>query len=745
MIRTLATSFVLILVAAVVAAAPPAKVGALGDPSVIVFEGNKVFSDEELRRGLAWSPDFWVAAHPDAELARFADDLHGLMREGYRHGGFADVEIAVTPEPAKDRILVTVKEGTRYVAGEPRLSGIEGPEAEKLTSGVLNALLELEWEPGGPAKLDQRTRRHLERAVANQLALLGRHAATFVVGMDLDHVAKKASPVVRIEKLGGPGIVATIEVRGLVRHTPEQVVAWLGVNPGDPADSGALTALHTRLEDSGRFAGIRMKTEPGENPAKGVHFVLDLVETLDVPNLDEELSPEMQALLKFQKWLADLASSGIELHGTIEDQAEFVLDPARGLVLGADLTKLGLPLRYSLVVEADQCTLLSHHSRVALSGKVEGAPLRLLLGVTVDAEDPDQPGALRVSAGLFPVDKKPGAVDLLVVSRPAAFLRMASKFGSCTLKEGKLVLESTEVRVIFDATTGQLVSVQGVGEGTVGTVRVRATTGAFEEAGRRLCAIPDSYLRIRGFGSFGEGLAQFVALDRLRDGPGGGVDSTILAAVFGKTFQAAMEGLHVTEDPGFTIPWDKGDLDSTEPDIQTIALMAGNLLFARGTWPRDVAREAALVAAGKSMRTGIVLSRLYQSDEVGPLGHLTIAALLDMMDSPAAPAFAKKGLSMATPEAFERDVAVLVDQGGALGRILQQLAAAVRGLSSEDRTALGAILSETNRKHLVVLYQTWDATKGQNDQAAAAAALRYLYKAGLGEWMRQSLETLAGE
>ena len=138
-----------------------------------------------------------------------------------------------------------------------------------------------------------------------------------------------------------------------------------------------------------------------------------------------------------------------------------------------------------------------------------------------------------------------------------------------------------------------------------------------------------------------------------------------------------------------------------------------------------------------------MLDRLLESEKEGPLGHRVTAALLDQAESPAAPRFAEKGLTVATPEGFERDIDVLVHRGGAVGRYVRGLTMALRGLDPDERKALDVILYDRNREHLRAIHEI--LAKTEDEELATRRALRVLWQRGLDRRIQTALRSFANE
>jgi len=732
--------FVVLLFSIPAEAEEPVTVDALGDPSAIDFGGNVTFTAEEIRGGLALSPAFWVAAHPDARFPKFRDDLFGMIREGYRHAGFAHVDVQVSYAAKARRIRVSIVEGTRYLAAEPVVRGGEGLPVEDLLAELSEQSADL-WVPGEPAPLDARTREWFRMSVERLLENLGRQSIRVDTTIALDREGPVARPVIHIEDPGVPGTITSIEVRGLKKNTRKQVIEFLAVPPGQLATQEFLADLWAKLDATCRFASGKVSVDPGE----GIKVVLDLVELEGVPPLSEELPEKMQIMLRFRDWIATLQESGEELHFVFAlpriGRGEIAVAPRRGVAV--DITPTGTSRPYSVVVGIEEYSLLSHAGRVRLSGPTGegGAIIRVWFGV--DATETDQPSIFRFSLGID-ADPSGSRVRLQAGGSPAAFVRLAFRADSFTVEDGRAILDFTQARLVLDAATGRLLEFDSTREGHL--ARLRVTEESFEPARKRAERRGKKYLHVRNADSALGGLIEFAAFDFLRTGTDAGADSAVLSNILSKAVRAPLADLGLLRKATFCVPTAFDARDGlVDHEFLSLVLPAANLLFSPGSWPRDLGREAALTLAGKGKRTGQVLERLYGSDEVGPLGYLAIAWLLDLAAAPSSPYFAKKGLTVATAKGFRKDVKVLIDGKGAIGRYILRLTTVLRRLSPDDRAALGALFSRQHRKRFEIICRSYDRIEDRDDRYGARLTLHALYELGLGARIKAGLEALAGE
>ena len=146
-------------------------------------------------------------------------------------------------------------------------------------------------------------------------------------------------------------------------------------------------------------------------------------------------------------------------------------------------------------------------------------------------------------------------------------------------------------------------------------------------------------------------------------------------------------------DDTFSVPYDftAGENDPMSNLIAGFAATAFqfcNDVFAQGSWPWTLSRETVFIFGGMGKYSLVELGRIYESEETGPLGYLTAAKVLSRLSPRLGGAFAAKGLSRMSVEAFRKDVRVLLEGDSKLARCLIETAEALRGLDDAERDAL---------------------------------------------------------
>ena len=63
------------------------------------------------------SAEYWTAAYSNLSKEKYKNSVRRLIRAGYLHGGFADVEIDIL-DNEENIFLVRINEGRRYLCGD---------------------------------------------------------------------------------------------------------------------------------------------------------------------------------------------------------------------------------------------------------------------------------------------------------------------------------------------------------------------------------------------------------------------------------------------------------------------------------------------------------------------------------------------------------------------------------------------------------------------------------------------------
>lgn len=212
------------------------EVGRLSEPGRLVIEGAETFTPGQIKRELASSFDYLLAAHPRAPRVRYLVMLRNRLLAGYRNSGFPEAKVRLSYDEAGGRVVARIEEGPRCRCGKVKVRGAGEVPAQKLidwltrprvpedlpsfsilfegAEGKLVPAGEEEqrekkpkppvWKAGRPAAFGPEAAERLTGHVKQAYAEFGRFFPKFSVRVEPDEGGRTASLVVEVEG-EGPG------------------------------------------------------------------------------------------------------------------------------------------------------------------------------------------------------------------------------------------------------------------------------------------------------------------------------------------------------------------------------------------------------------------------------------------------------------------------------------------------------------------------------------------------------------
>ncbi len=138
-------------------------------------------------------------------------------------------------------------------------------------------------------------------------------------------------------------------------------------------------------------------------------------------------------------------------------------------------------------------------------------------------------------------------------------------------------------------------------------------------------------------------------------------------------------------------------------------------LFAEGSWPMQLGREACLVLLQRGQFTGEVLNELALDQSASPLRDSCLAALLMMVNQTAAKHFANRALQTLEPEGFDRDLQQLLS--GTAGKWFTGLMEGFGQLSTEEFESLLMYAELVEAKDQVTMLYRYASTNSAEASA----------------------------
>ena len=612
------------------------------------------------------------------------------------------------------------------------------PDSEKPgTTGEFTALMqrqnnpvEAAWEPGDTVSFNGPAGKSRNDRVALVLGECGYFFPDFKLRVERMPSGGKADLVIEIKDEGPHGTLGSIEVRGLVRHTPAEFLAWLPVKPGHPVVHDLVARVERQLWESARFLSYQViPAQVFGDPGK-VALQIEVVEFTGAPKLGQPFSPEEQIFLKLRDWLALAFHRGEEFIFDVKlTGVPIGAKPISGrfeLALSRDALAVALRTKEKLVrgavVTTNGASYLSAESGRKLAGPFAGALVYSTFALSPNPdpkEGTNSPLNFSFMAGFSSLRSEQGSpVRINLDIAPAAFLGEAHRVGSRIRIENGVVHVTSPTRDLkINARTGALLELHfrqsEKGEGSI-EFRIRAGSGAITRLAREIqgagAALPNLYRTNRPLASVaGALLAEVMAsplpqmvLTNLPTAeqlvPAANAIQRLLLSGLMDPFESVDTAKE--RDANFFIPLE--DEPTTVPDIQRMLwswLSAITFRFSQeylpaASWPATLAREGALIFSGHPKYAEPELNRIYESSETGPIGFLAGAMVLAQAGNQRGSAqFAERGLQRLSLVEFQRDSSLLLNIAETLARRSKDSLATFTALGPGNLAALAGLLS----------------------------------------------------
>jgi hypothetical protein len=597
------------------------------------------------------------------------------------------------------------------------------------------------WQQGEPAAFDEPSLEKLAYKVSAALQDFGFFFAKIDVKVLPDPDTQTANLRIVILDEGPPGLIGDIVVTGNTRDSRDAILEYLQLKPGMAFDQDVITRAKLRLWRSARYLNDDIVPERPNTATSAAALSINVTEYAAAPALGGGFSEDEHALLRLCSWLSGIRSRGDDVIITMNDfsiasRIHLIFSDQGALAtLGRDpnpdqennLVAMLVPDHIGLLSTTLQTKALIALPRVQLEVHVSlvpehdvktGKEFALNFGAAFSTKvAAGQGAATSVVGGPVPL-----RFDLLAA--PAACLSWAHlKDVQRSLLDGVLTFSSvSRGRLSIDARSNQLLEFVISWPNSSAEVNLRVEHGAFAAAKAEIETISATFPDRFDVTSPINAMAAFVIEDMLKGGPlaaawfdGIGskdrdratdaADRVLKQQILRPLDELLTRWIAQRGPKRFFIPTDPSQGPAQAGTaiagmLSAFIFRAVNDLFPRNSWPWTTAREAVFVASGIGKYTGLELKRIYESDQVGPIGYLTIADLLAYIKSPHSAALAQRGLGRLSTVDFRKDVALLLEGDSALARCVKRAARAVRDLPEPDVEALAVVLPLNARAFL---------------------------------------------
>ncbi len=535
-----------------------------------------------------------------------------------------------------------------------------------------------------------------------------------------------------------------IVIDGCRQHRPEQIIEFLGLQSGQPYDRQQMQLIAERLWNCARFHKYQLRLD--RDAGGGCTLRITLNETPGVPILSEPLSEVAEAMLKTRAWLSECDNRGEDLVFRIQKGAArcLLIQSRSGMIVqtqgtgsqdaaGSSLTPS------SLLVDGDQLLLALGDSTNHWSAPIANYPGVIRFELGLGAAETDDKFAILNLGFNFHSQRTPHS-PLLVHNlnlTPAAWCAFAYK-PDCKVEttDQTITLSRDEHTIQVDRQTGQLLRFESF------DYQLNVQAAAFDQARQQILATlasktsvyddarpltslvqeATSPQAVSSYRRFVDLMNQDESVENQAS-----VNANLLSAI-AKLTQAGLfqpldafllSGRSNNQGSKFEIP-DPSPQPTSFTDISARYGAKYTLkwlpdLFAEGSWPMQLGREACLVLLQRGQFTGEVLNELALDQSASPLRDSCLAALLMMVNQTAAKHFANRALQTLEPEGFDRDLQQLLS--GTAGKWFTGLMEGFGQLSTEEFESLLMYAELVEAKDQVTMLYRYASTNSAEASA----------------------------
>lgn len=710
-------------------ATEPAAVVALSSHDRLAVRGAVQFDPDQVAEALASDLEVLVAAHPSAPLDDYLEVLRRRLLDGYRHAGFLDVSATAEVERITDRIVLTVEEGSRLIAGQVRIEGARLIDTAQLAKQLTQAQrgvgavapafenrdghnatvwvnaqgepvdpIESIFKPGKPVPLDELTQDELRKQIRQALEDLGHYRTRFGFNIEPNQMARGAGDLLITIKDEGPAAVLDeIVVEGLRRDSKHVLLDYLGLKPGIPWTLHQRIQAEQRLWTSARYRDFCLRAQPPADASGRFMLRIELAEYAEASPLSQPLSREEKALLAARDSLASLAARGEELVVSHVGQSmvhQVVFSPQHG-VLGTYRNRSdGSPLEAFVLSRGNTGLYFPVQNR-----KFVGSPLAMQINVRLLMQlsgDPARPHRFSFSSSIKQGQSPDAPPCTFTMSLPpSVFVAYLYRPKTKWHWTGTLLTLSSETStIVIDEASGRLQMIRLGEDGdeitiTTGIGAFGGTTQEIVEATRQ---IPNTFDSSRPLYS----IFRHDSLDRLLgqwlefDAQSMTVARKIMVAALADLLDRWLVGLQKpsAQSEQFILPSDpKPENDGWWEFLTSAAPLAvvhADQIFPRNSWPWVLLRQAAYVTERRDAYLTDDLANLYSRRDAGPICQLLCACLTTNLAPQTSRRFAARGLERLSAAEFQKDMAELLRPDYPLGQAALRMAQTLRDLSDEE-------------------------------------------------------------
>ncbi len=778
------------------------SVGLLGDTTKIKFSGQQQLSPEILRKALAFDLEYQSAARPSASLATFLETLQERLQQGLLHSGFLQGTAKATFDAKANAVHVQITEGPRYKNAGLQITRTKKIDAELLERTLLAPVipslwkyqfdeiaLDLprefdsstsDWELGKIISADSKTLLELKQRVLKALLNQGYPHAKFKIDV-VPTDQQTAEFVITFEEEGPKGVIEDIAVKGLDRHSEDQILKYFELSHGMPVNAEVLDSLHEKLRNSCRFwkyqVAVRVfdsKRDRYSTTPRGLLLSITLSEYHSVQPLGKPLSETEEVMKRCANWLenytqqqsTDMGDLVIEKHQTqisndwMDCGFRLIISPNQGTLFHATFPT-SWAIHHSFLFSRGELCLFSHNKSekwtLASHSFVPTVSIKCLPG---DLEDHEYQNSLKLGYGMKQdrSNTQP-TIKWEIECEPVAMINLLYRHGAKHEFQGdELCIASRGIKFRIDRNTGELRQVSltspDISPQEWGSITFRKNAFMTENNGlhTKTSKFAERYnpkLPLTSFTQFA--LDQLLAQPFVKEIDTWRIPLQTTRNATKTGFLDAMLSDFLTISPfsvsrnnSFILPkMESGDADDDDFSQFIVHLMPflADYLFPHGSWPWTLTRELGFCyrsgpEVGSTEKRARELHRITRNEHTGVLGNLItlLFAKTFLAKIPAEQIMTMKKRDV-NEAAFLQDVRLLVkgDTGSAL--VAHKLVDTLSNLPESDLAALGDDLPTSWHTALTALKQRRETHPNETPAESIETVAAIYWNSGLGEYV----------
>ncbi len=656
------------------------RVGPLGSPRQLVFEGNQRHSADAIRESLRLNAHFLKASHPMAPLPDYLDTLEQVIGKGYRLDGHRDVTVDVQFKADTGQVHIHLTEGPRFVWGRLEINGLPddqkatlleiltkdpetfGSEIRRYKKEVasLGKLAEAEhqrladetgelqpqwqgvgwtspiWQKGAPVNFTNKAAEQLENNIGNAFAYLGHFSPLFTTQTVIDETTRRVAMQIDTTTLGSLLTKPKIRVEGNFEHTADEILDYLDLP--ETFTGTVYDEIELKLWRSGRFADFCLffPVLPQDDEPGTIRLLVR--EMPGTPRLDESLTLAQRTLLKASRWLTHFRAENEPLNLQLDAQEEgfamIHIHPGPGLHFQFRGDVANQPVRLEAWYGERNISLdwkaAADAGQVNFPFAADGLTAYLTFTPTDGTDDKNV--SLQMGATM---NSTRNEVPIDLILAPASILHLFSRLSDLeAAEEGEAVrLTSAEshLNLLIDQDTGRPLSFEAGPKEQ--RFRGNTTELSTDSAKPAWASKPEHQSVLSGL--------RFIR--KVLEIYGGRKDDKerlqvieLFANGLAPLYEAWKED-YTTKDATFP-SWDSLALESASSEVvvQNVSKrLVANMVYSAAerilperSWLWTVARETHATLAGLGNYRQEVVEVLGKGETLGPVGCLTVAALL---------------------------------------------------------------------------------------------------------------------